>query len=373
MNVPLLDLKAQYQAIKAEIDAAVVKVLESQYFILGPEVDRCEGSIADYCQAGHAVGVGSGSDALLIALMAENIGPGDEVICPSYTFFATGGSIYRTGAKPVWVDIDPVTFNMDPQAFEAAITPKTRAVIPVHLYGQAADMDAILPIARKHDLIVIEDAAQAIGAELDGQRAGSFGDYGCFSFFPTKNLGGGGEGGIVTTQDAGKDHALRLLRNHGMEPRYYHKLVGGNFRLDAIQAAIINVKLRHLDSWTAGRQANAEFYNQAFANAGLLDDRLVQLPSALPDRRHVWNQYIVRVQKRDELRTYMAEHGVGSEVYYPVPLHLQECFAPLGGKAGDLPVTEKACEEVLALPIFPELTEEQLSTVVTTIASFYGK
>lgn len=379
MNVPLLDLKAQYKTIRNEIRPVVDEIFESQYFILGPQVQKCEELIAAYCQCPYAVGVSSGSDALIIALMAENIGPGDEVITTPYTFFATVGAIARVGATPVFVDIDPVTFNMDIRQICEAITPATKAVIPVHLYGQMADMDPLMAIAAKHKLIVIEDAAQAIGAEYKGRRAGSIGDYGCFSFFPSKNLGGAGDGGIVTMRDKAKADRVRMLRNHGMEPKYYHKFVGGNFRLDALQAGVINVKLPHLDKWSEGRQANARTYDRLFSEAGLVPGK-VRLPAhphgdpgKKAEHRHIFNQYVVRVENRDGLRKHLTDKGVGCEIYYPVPLHLQECFAYLEYQKGDFPESEKAAAETLALPIYPELTAEQQSYVVDCVNEFYSK
>ena len=366
MNVPMLDLKAQYQAIKAEIDSAVAEVLESQYFILGPKVKECEAAIAEYSGCAHAVGVASGTDALLISLMTEGIGAGDEVITTPYTFFATAGCIARTGAKPVFVDIDPVTYNIDPELIESKITPDTKAIIPVHLYGQMADMDPIMEIAERHDLVVIEDAAQAVGAEYKGRRAGSIGHYGCFSFFPSKNLGGAGDGGMVVTNNADSAEKLAVMRVHGSKPKYHHHVVGGNFRLDALQAAVVNVKLRHLDGWTAGRQANAARYGKLFAEAGLADDP-VALPQTLTDR-HIFNQYVIRVPRRDELIAHLKEKNVGCAIYYPVPLHLQECFACLGHEQGDLPHSEKAATETLAIPVYPELTDEQAKYVVDCVA-----
>jgi dTDP-4-amino-4,6-dideoxygalactose transaminase len=365
MNVPLLDLKAQYKSIKAEVDAAVAEVLESQYFILGPKVDQCEKAVAAYSASAHGVGVSSGSDALLICLMAENIGSGDEVITTPYTFFATAGAIARVGATPVFVDIDPQTYNLDTSQIESKITARTRAIIPVHLYGQMADMDAVMRVAEKHGLVVIEDAAQAIGAEHKGRRAGSIGHYGCFSFFPSKNLGGAGDGGMVVTNDASRAERLKVLRGHGSKPKYYHKLVGGNFRLDAIQAAIVSAKLPHLDEWTAARQRNAQRYDQLFQEAGAP----IGLPSIVTDR-HIFNQYVIRVAERDKLQAHLQKNGVGTEVYYPVPMHVQECFAYLGYSRGDFPESERAAAETLALPIHPELTEPQAQFVVKCIREF---
>ena len=370
MAVPLLDLKAQYRSIKPEIDAAVAEVFESQQFILGPGVQSCETAIAAYCHTAFACGVSSGTDALLIALMAEKIGPGDEVITSPYTFFATAGSIARVGAKPVFVDIDPVTYNVDPSLVERAVTRKTRVIMPVHLYGQTAEMDPILEIAKRRNLVVIEDAAQAIGSEHSGRRAGSMGHYGCFSFFPSKNLGGAGDGGMVTTQDRDRHARLVMLRNHGAEPKYYHSVIGGNFRLDALQAAVISVKLRHLDDWTARRQANAARYTRLFEKSGLVARGQIGLP-AVGSYRHIFNQYVIRCGRRDELMAFLKKRGVGCEIYYPVPLHLQECFAYLGHRAGDFPESEKAAKETLALPIFPELTDQQAEEVVDAVRSFF--
>lgn len=370
MNVPLLDLKAQYNSIRDEIEPVLKEIIESQYFIMGPAVKECETATAAYCGTAHAVGVSSGTDALLIALMAEGVGPGDEVITTPYTFFATAGSIARVGATPVFVDIDPQSFNIAPAAISARITKRTKAIMPVHLYGQMVDMDPIMELAREHKLVVIEDAAQAIGAEYKGRRAGSIGDYGCFSFFPSKNLGAFGDGGIVTTNDAARAERLVSLRNHGMNPKYYHKLVGGNFRLDTLQAAVVVIKLRHLDGWSKGRQSNAERYNHLIAEAGLLTRGVVRLPKVLMSR-HIFNQYVIRVSRRDALIQHLKTHDVGTEIYYPVPLHMQECFGYLGGKPGQFPESEKAANETLALPIFPELREEQARHVVNTIKSFY--
>ncbi len=372
MQVPLLDLKAQYRQIKGEVDSAVQKVFDSQYFILGPEVEACERAVADYSQCKHGCGVSSGTDALLIALMAEGIGPGDEVITTPYTFFATGGSIARTGARPVYVDIDPVTYNISPSAIDAHITDKTRAIMAVHLYGLMADMDPIMDIARKHNLIVIEDAAQAIGSEYKGRRAGSVGDYGCFSFFPSKNLGGAGDGGMVVVQDDARAERLKTFRNHGMKPKYYNKFIGGNFRLDALQAAVINVKLPRLDAWSRARQNNAARYNQLIADAGLQEAVTTPSIPAAADYRHIYNQYVIRVRDRDALQGRLKQKQIGTEIYYPVPLHVQECFAYLGYTKGDLPESEKAAAETLALPIYPELTDEQAAYVVASIKEFYS-
>jgi len=371
MNVPLLDLKAQYRTIADEIDVAVKEVFETQYFIGGPNVAAAEEDIARYCGVPGAVGVSSGSDALLVSLMDAGIGPGDEVITTPYTFFATGGSIHRTGAKMVFADIDPVTYNIDPALIEGAVTDRTKAIMPVHLYGQMADMDPIMAIAEKRGLIVIEDACQAIGAEYKGIRAGAIGDYGCFSFFPSKNLGGAGDGGMVVCRDAERAARVSLLRNHGMNPKYYHPVVGGNFRLDAVQAAVVRVKLNYLDSWSAGRQKNAARYDSLLDSAGLVGNGTVRPPTVVMDR-HIFNQYIIRVPERDALRAHLQENGVSCEVYYPVPLHVQGCFAELGFGQGDFPESEKAATETLALPVYPELTDEQAVYVIEQIAAFYG-
>jgi dTDP-4-amino-4,6-dideoxygalactose transaminase len=378
MKVPLLDLKAQYATIKDDIDAAVAAVFESQYFINGPEVTACEEAVAAYANCAAGVGVSSGTDALLLALMVEGIGAGDEVITVPYTFFATAGSIARTGARPVFVDIDPLTFNMDVEQIEAAITGKTKAIMPVHLYGQVANMERIVEIAEKHGLVVIEDGAQAIGAERKGRRAGSMGDYGTFSFFPSKNLGGAGDGGMVVTQSEAKAERLRIFRNHGSDPKYYHAFIGGNFRLDALQAAVVRVKLRHLDAWTQARQANAARYDGLFSDAGLAGGpvRLPKHPGTVGGRsdcscRHIFNQYVLRCDHRDALRAHLAEAGIGTEIYYPVPMHLQACFADLGYGEGDFPESETAAKETVAIPVYPELSGEQARSVVDAFKAFY--
>ena len=364
-KVPLLDLTQQYLAFKDALLPELEAMYASQQFILGPKVEALEARLAGYCRSAYACGVTSGSDALLVALMAEKIGHGDEVITTAYSFFATAGAICRVGATPVFVDIDPVTFNIDPAAIEARITPRTRAVIPVHLYGQCADMEAILPIAKKHNLVVIEDACQAIGAECVAGRAGAMGDYGCLSFFPSKNLGAFGDAGMVLTNDPARGERLAYLRNHGMNPKYYHKFVGGNFRMDALQAGVLNIKLKYLDGWTQARQRNAALYDSLFAGcAG------VKTPQVMPwCTRHVRNQYIIRILdgKRQQVWDALKAAGIGCDVYYPVPLHLQECFASLGYKAGDFPESERAAKETLAIPIYPDLTEEQIRYVVDTI------
>lgn len=348
MQVPLLDLKAQYSTIRAVVEAAIAEVMESQHFILGPKVEQCEKEIAQYSHCSHAVGVSSGSDALLACLMAENIGLGDEVITTPYTFFATVGAITRVGATPVFVDIDPATYNLDPAQIESKVTSKTRAIIPVHLYGQMADLDVVMAVAAKHGLVVIEDAAQAIGAENKGRRAGSIGHYGCFSFFPSKNLGAAGDGGMIVTGDPQRAEKLRCLRAHGSKPKYHHKIVGGNFRLDALQAAIVSTKLKYLDQWTAARQRNAKRYDQLFSEAGLGSVGNGSLPVGLPcvvTDRHIFNQYVIRVSCRDQLQTALQKRGIGTEVYYPIPMHLQECFAYLGQRAGAYPESERAARD----------------------------
>ena len=370
-QVPLLDLGRQHTPLAEPIAAALGRVCQTGAFVLGPEVKDLEKRIAEYCRTQHAVGCASGSDALLLALMALDIGPGDEVIVPSFTFFATASAITRLGATPVFADIDPVTFNVDPADVARLIRPATKAMIPVHLFGQCVDMDAIGRISSKSGVPVVEDAAQAIGAEFDGHRAGSMGEIGCLSFYPTKNLGGAGDGGMLTVSRADLADKLQLLRGHGMRPRYYHEVIGVNSRLDSFQAAVLNVKLPYLDRWTEQRQANAQRYHELFCEAGL--DRILGLPVCGPRRRHVWNQYVVRVhdRKRDPLRQFLAEAKIGSEIYYPLGLHQQKCFRHFGYAPKDLPETFQAAQEVLALPIFPELTAEEQQYVVQRIAAFY--
>jgi dTDP-4-amino-4,6-dideoxygalactose transaminase len=368
--VPALDLKSQYQSIRDEIDAAVRRVIESQMFVMGPEVAQLEAELAAYCGVAHGIGCGSGTDALLLPLMALGIGPGDEVITTPYTFFATASSIWRMGARPVFVDIEPDTYNIDPTRIEAAITPRTRAIIPVHLYGQAADMDPINEVAGRYGLFVLEDAAQAIGAAYHGRRAGRLAQAAAFSFYPSKNLGGFGEGGLMTTDDRTLGRTLARLRVHGMEPKYHHHEVGINSRLDALQAAVLRVKLRHLDSWTIGRRQAAERYRALFQAHGL--DETVAPPVERPGHYHVYNQYVIRVPApiRDALRDDLTSRQIGTEIYYPIPLHLQPCFATLGHHPGDFPVAESAARETLALPMYPELTEEQQRHVVGSIRQF---
>jgi len=366
MQVPLLDLRRQYRTIKDEIDTAIAEVVETQYFRLGPKVKEFEERTAEYCQTAHAVGVASGTDALLLALMVEDVGPGDEVITTPYTFFSTAGVIWRLGARPVFVDIDPATCNIDPSRIEAAVTERTRAVMPVHLYGQCVEMEPILEISKRRGLAVVEDAAQAIGAEERGRRAGSLGDLGCFSFFPSKNLGGYGDGGLVTTADEVVAGRLTRLREHGECGQYLHDEVGLNSRLDAIQAAVLLVKLRHLDGWSDGRARNAAYYNERFEGSDVV------APYARPDSRHIYNQYVVRVPRRDELLAHLREQGIGCALYYPVPLHLQKCFESLGYGEGDFPESERASRETIAIPVFSLLTEEERDHVATTILAFYG-
>ena len=379
MNVPLLDLKAQYRAIKADVDAAVAEVMESQHFILGPKVEQCEKAIAQYCRCAIGVGVSSGTDGLLACLMVEGIGPGDEIITTPYTFFATAGVIARVGAVPIFVDIDPITYNLDPSHVESRVTSRTRAIIPVHLYGQMVDMDSLMWLADKHGLVVIEDAAQAIGAENKGRRAGSVGHYGCLSFFPSKNLGAAGDAGMIITNDASRAEKLMCLRVHGSKPKYHHRVIGGNFRLDALQAAVVAAKLPYLDEWTAARQRNAERYDQLFVASGLeivdspgaLHAQAVSLPKVVTDR-HIFNQYVIRTSRRDQLKVALQQKGVGTEVYYPVPMHLQECFEYLGHKAGAFPESERAANETLALPVYPELTDVSARYVVECIREFFA-
>ncbi len=372
MPVPLLDLQAQYGTIREEIRPVVDQVLESQRFILGPEVEAFEQEIAHYCGTTYAIGMSSGTDALLIALMASEIGNGDEVITTPYTFFATAGSISRVGATPVFVDIDPKTYNLNPTLVEAKITTKTRAIIPVHLYGQCAEMKPILEIAEKHQLPVIEDAAQAIGAEYGGMsygtpcRAGSMGTCGCFSFFPSKNLGGFGDGGMVTTNDEAFAKRIKDLRTHGGKDKYRNYLIGMNGRLDALQAAILRVKLRHLDAWSQARRVHAQYYNEAFRSF-----KGIQVPYTEPGNGHIYNQYVLRVPQRDNLQEYLNKHQIGNAIYYPIPLHLQECYAHLGYAAGDFPESEKAAQGTIALPVYPELTQKQQDEVIETIRTFY--
>lgn len=372
MKVPLLDLQAQYAPIREELLAAVTRVCDSQRSILGPEVEALEHELAELLEVRHAVGVSSGTDALLVALMALGIGAGDEVITSTFSFFATAGSVTRLGARPVLADIDPATYNIDPVAVEAAVTARTKAIIPVHLYGQSADLDPIVTVAARKDIAVIEDACQAIGARYKGRQVGGRAAAGSFSFYPTKNLGALGDGGLVTTNDAALAHRLRLLRGHGAEPKYYHKIIGGNFRLDAIQAAVLRVKARYLGGWTEARRRNAARYSRLFTECGLAAPAgPVGLPLVRPDCHHIFNQYIVRVPLRDALRRHLEVAGIGTEIYYPVPFHLQECFAHLGYARGAFPHAEAAALETLALPIYGELSDEQQRYVVEQIAGFF--
>jgi dTDP-4-amino-4,6-dideoxygalactose transaminase len=387
MSVPLLDLKAQFAQIRAEVMPLIEQVCASQQFILGEHVRGLESELARYCGSPHGVGVSSGTDALLLALMALNVGAGDEVLTSPFTFFATAGTIARLNARPVFCDIDPMTFNLSPTAVQQFIDRecvdqggvlhnrstggRVRAIMPVHLYGQSADMGALMAIARRHQLKVIEDAAQAIGTEyVNGARVGSIGDIGCFSFFPSKNLGAFGDAGLCTAADAELAETMRVLRVHGGKPKYYHALIGGNFRIDELQAAVLRVKLRYLDGWTEGRRRNAAFYSAAFARAGLVGK--VRTPVPAPGGRHIFNQYVIRCERRDELRKFLAERGIGTEIYYPVPLHLQQCFQYLGHQAGDFPESERAAMETLALPVYPELDSAQLAHVIASAAAFYS-
>jgi dTDP-4-amino-4,6-dideoxygalactose transaminase len=385
-TVPLLDLKAQFAEIRAEVMPVIEQVCASQQFILGEHVRALEEEVARYTGSAFGIGVSSGTDALLLALMALNIGAGDEVITSPFTFFATAGTVARLGARPLFCDIDPITFNLSPDAVQSFIERngivrdgalinrvtggRIRALMPVHLYGQSADMAPLMTISKRYGLKVIEDAAQAIGTEYQGKRVGSIGDIGCFSFFPSKNLGAFGDAGLCTVNDADLAEHLRVLRVHGGKPKYFHSFVGGNFRIDELQAAVLRVKLKYLDAWSEGRRRNAAYYDKAFAAAGL--GARVVTPTAVAGGRHIFNQYIVRVQKRDDLKKFLAERGIGTEIYYPVPLHLQKCFDYLGYRVGDFPESERAAVETLALPIYPELTEAQLAHVVASVTAFYG-
>ena len=391
MHVPLLDLKAQYRPLKAELDAALIRVAESQYFILGPDVKQLEESIAAYIGTKHAIGVSSGTDALLLAMMALDIGPGDAVIVPTFSFFATAGVVARLHATPVFVDCELSTYNIDPTAIEQAIDEATRAglrvraIVPVHLFGQSADMDPIMEIAIRHDLHVIEDAAQAIGTQSrDGRRVGSIGTVGCFSFFPSKNLGCFGDGGIITTDDDALAHRIEIMRVHGGEPKYHHKVIGGNFRIDALQAAVLNVKLPHLAEWSRGRQRNAAFYTRALIEAGVAtgpgmtafdETNRVLLPASVHadsghDFVHIWNQYSIRVRNRDGLVAHLRSKDISCEIYYPVPFHRQECFADVPSSANAFPIADIAAAGILSLPIYPELTDEMKQYVVDAIVEF---
>jgi dTDP-4-amino-4,6-dideoxygalactose transaminase len=384
-NVPLLDLKAQFAQIRSEVMPIIEQVCASQRFILGEQVLGLEAEVARYCTSSAGIGVSSGTDALLLALMALGVGVGDEIITSPFTFFATAGTIARLGARPVFCDIDPVSFNLSPvavqnfvdrqctvragQLINRATGGRIKGLMPVHLYGQSADMDPLMAIAKQHRLKVVEDAAQAIGTEYQGVRVGSIGDIGCFSFFPSKNLGAFGDAGLCTTNDADLAESMRVLRVHGGKPKYFHPVIGGNFRIDELQAAVLRVKLRYLDGWTEARQRNAAYYDAAFAASGL---NKVVTPQAAKNGRHIFNQYIVRVQNRDALKGFLTERSIGTEIYYPVPLHLQRCFAYLKHVTGDFPESERAAKETLALPIYPELEHAQLDAVVAAIAEFHA-
>ncbi|MFH0992197.1 MAG: DegT/DnrJ/EryC1/StrS family aminotransferase [bacterium] len=388
MNVPLLDLKAQYATLKTELDAALIRVAESQYFILGPEVEKLEKSLCEYLGCKYAIGVSSGTDALLVALMALKVKAGDEVIVPDYSFFATAGVVFRLGATPVLCDIDPVTFNIDPAEIEKKITPCTKAILPVHLFGQSAAMEEIMQISAKYNIPVVEDAAQAIGVQYkDGKMVGTIGTIGCYSFFPSKNLGCFGDGGLVVTNDPALGESLKILRVHGGKPKYYHKVIGGNFRIDAIQSAVLNVKLPHLDSWSEGRRKNAALYTKLFIDKGVATEtgkleydakNKVLLPKAVYEssghkNHHIYNQYVIRIEKRDELRKFLQEKQIGVEIYYPVPFHKQECFTDLKPDQNAYPKSARAANTSLALPIYPELSPEQIHYVVDSICEFLSK
>jgi len=376
MKVPFFDLNAQFSSIEEEIKSALDEVFKTQQFILGPKVEALEQTIAQYCQTRFAIGVASGSDALLLSLMALGIGSGDEVILPPFTFFSTAGVVSRLGAIPVFVDIDPATYNIDPSKIEMKITSKTKAIIPVHLFGQCADMDPLLKIAKENKFFVIEDAAQALGAEYkplpnaNGRRAGRMGDIGCFSFYPTKNLGAFGDAGMVVTNHPDLAEKIRILRVHGSQPKYFHKKIGINSRLDTIQAAILLVKFEYLEKWTTERQKKADRYHLLFQNLPSSVNRF-KLPTIQYQNRHIFHQYVIRVQERDRLKQFLMENGIGTDIYYPLPLHLQECYSFLKYRRGDLPVSEKASEESLALPIYPELREDEQEYVVDQIKAFY--
>ena len=386
-NVPLLDLKAQYAQIRAEVMPIIEEVCASQRFILGENVLALEAEVAAYCASAAGIGVSSGTDALLVALMALGVGVGDEIITSPFTFFATAGTIARLGARPVFCDIDPVSFNLSPpavaefidrhcsvqdgQLFNGATGGRIKGLMPVHLYGQSADMDPLMALAKQYGLKVIEDAAQAIGTEYRGVRVGSIGDIGCFSFFPSKNLGAFGDAGLCTTNDAELAESMRVLRVHGGKPKYFHAVIGGNFRIDELQAAVLRVKLKYLDGWTEARQRNAAYYTAAFAAAGGAQNLIT--PQAAVPGRHIFNQYVVRVPDRDALKDHLSARSIGTEIYYPVPLHLQKCFAYLKHARGDFPESERAAAETLALPVYPELSRVQLDHVVASVADFYRR
>jgi len=374
--VPLLDLKAQFAPLREQILVAVREVIDSQQFVLGAQVEGFERALVDYTGAAHAIGCASGTDALILALAAFDIGDGDHVLTTPFSFFSTASCAYRVGARPVFCDIDPDTFNIDPARVEDAWTPRVRALLPVHLFGQCADLEPLLEIAARNDAVLIEDAAQALGARYragagDERHAGTYGAIGCYSFFPTKNLGGFGDGGALVCNDAELAERLRQLRVHGGQQMYHHRWVGWNSRLDAIQAAVLGIKLPRLDDWSAGRAANADRYDRWFAQCGLVERGRVRIPQRAANASHIFNQYTVRVENRDELREHLTAAGVGHSVYYPVPLHLQECFGELGGRVGQFPHAEQACREVLALPVYPELAEEQQRRVVAAVDTFY--
>ena len=384
-NVPLLDLKAQFAQIRAEVMPIIEQVCDSQRFILGDQVLGLEAELARYCASSAGIGVSSGTDALLLALMALGVGAGDEIITSPFTFFATAGTIARLSARPVFCDIDPVSFNLSPKAVAEFVDGhcdvkagelinrrtggRIKGLMPVHLYGQSADMDPLMAVARRYGLKVIEDAAQAIGTEYKGVRVGSIGDIGCFSFFPSKNLGAFGDAGLCTTNDEALAESMRVLRVHGGKPKYFHAVIGGNFRIDELQAAVLRVKLKYLDGWTAARQRNAAYYTAAFAAADCANDLIT--PRAVVKGRHIFNQYVVRVQNRDALKDHLTARDIGTEIYYPVPLHLQKCFSYLKHAPGDFPQSERAAAETLALPVYPELTQTQLDHVVASVADFY--
>jgi dTDP-4-amino-4,6-dideoxygalactose transaminase len=371
MKVPLLDLQGQHKALRPELLAAIERVMDSQQFVMGPELEALESEIARYSQAQFGIGCASGSDALLLALMSCGVGRGDEVITTPFSFFATASAITRLGARPVFVDIDERTYNISAPLVAAAITNRTKAIVPVHLYGQCAEMEPLIELGQDRGLLIIEDAAQAIGAEDRGRRAGSMGAIGCFSFYPSKNLGGAGDGGMLVTSDRNHAERLRMLRVHGAQRKYFHELVGINSRLDALQAVVLSAKLPHLDDWTTARQRHAHQYESMFNEAGVTNE--IDLPFVRSGARHIFHQFVIRVRnhQRDALRAYLREHGIGAEVYYPVPLHLQKCFSSLGYSEGDFPASERAARETLALPVYPELTDDQRSFVVSTIRQFF--
>lgn len=386
MKVPLLDLTKQYNSIQNEVENIMLTIARSQKCILGEEVERFESNIANYINSKYAIAVSSGTDALIMSLMALNIGPDDEIIVPDFTFFATAGCVARMFAKPVFADVDPVTFNLDPAKIVSEITNKTRAIIPVHLFGQSAEMDEIIKIASEHNIAVIEDAAQALGTQYkDGRFVGTIGDFGCFSFYPSKNLGAFGDGGLITTNNDEMAIKLKQMRNHGMNPKYYHKFIGGNFRLDALQAGILNVKLNYLDEWHEKRRKNAEFYLKYFSEFELIEiennfeyshNNKIIYPKAIyknsnTKNYHIYNQYTIRVQNRDELQQFLSNREIGTDIYYPVPLHKQDCFAPLQAENSGFPITNQISNDVLSIPIFPELTEEQIRYVAESIRDFY--